>query len=65
MVKEAGRTEKVSGHSLRIAGATLAVRAGLSMVEICAVGGWRSDVVLAYLRDMVVAEKKTSKALCF
>ena len=65
MVKEVGRSEKVSGHSLRIAGATLAVKAGLSMAEICAVGGWRSDAVLAYLRDMVVAKKKASKALGF
>ena len=65
MVKEAGLKVQASGQSLRIAGATLAVKAGWEMAEICAVGGWRSDAVLLYMRDCAVAEKKGSTSMGF
>jgi site-specific recombinase XerD len=65
MATAAGRTEKVSGHSLRIAGATLAVRGGMSMPEICAIGGWKSEAVLRYLRDCAVAQRGGSALMGF
>jgi integrase len=65
MVKAAGLSVKVSGHSLRIGGATLAVKGGWSMSEICAVGGWKSDAVLRYLRDLGVAERGGSNSMGF
>ena len=65
MVAKAKIECRVSGHSLRIAGATLAVKAGWEMADICAVGGWRSNSVLVYLRDSAVAVKKGSTSLGF
>jgi integrase len=65
MVKAAGLLDKVSGHSLRIAGATLAVKGGLSLPDICAIGGWKSEAVLRYLRDSAVAEKGGSSLMGF
>ena len=65
MCKVAGLEDKVSGHSLRIGGATLAVRGGLSMSEICAIGGWKSEAVLRYLRDCAVAERGGSALMGF
>ena len=65
MVRAAGMKVNASGHSLRIAGATLAVKAGWEMAEICAVGGWRSDAVLRYMRDCAVAEKGGSSSMGF
>jgi Phage integrase family len=65
MCKEAGCEDKVSGHSLWIAGATLAVKGGLSIAEICAIGGWKSEAVLRYLRDSAVAEKGGSRLMGF
>lgn len=55
----------MSGHSLRIVGVTQAVKAGWEMVEICAVGGWRSNAVFLYLRDSVVAQKKGFQSMGF
>lgn len=65
MVRAAGLDVQVSGHSLRIAGATQAVKAGWEMAEICAVGGWRSNAVLLYLRDSAVAQKRGSQSMGF
>ena len=62
MVKAAEMNVQVSGHSLRIAGATLAVKGGWEMADICAVGGWR---VLLCLRDSAVAQKQGSRSLGF
>jgi integrase len=65
MVKEAGINVKVSGQSLRIGGATEAVRGGWLMPEICAVGGWKSEAVLRYLRDVGVARNGGSRSMGF
>jgi site-specific recombinase XerD len=65
MCSAAGLADKVSGHSLRIAGATLGLKGGLTLPEICAVGGWKSEAVLRYLRDCAVAQNGGSSRMGF
>ncbi len=60
MVKAAGRSDIVSSHSLRIGGATAALRGGLSKEQIMAVGGWTSHAVERYLRAAEVVQLGTS-----
>lgn len=61
----AGLRGRFSGHSMRIGGATAALRAGLSLEHIRAVGDWTSDAVLRYLRASAVAEIGASKRMGF
>lgn len=49
MAQEDGLSGSFSGHSLRIGGASAAVEGGLSLEQIRAIGGWKSDAVNAYL----------------
>jgi hypothetical protein len=44
----------VSGHSLRITGATLLALSGMPFDRIQAIGRWKSDTHLTYIRDLSV-----------
>lgn len=44
-----------SSHSLRIGGAVAAVQAGVPVGTVMAIGGWRSDAVMLYLRSLAAA----------
>ncbi len=44
-----------TGYSFRIAGATWGAAGGMSIAEIQAVGGWKSEAVLRYLRGAAAA----------
>jgi len=47
---------RYTGHSLRIGGATAALKGGLTIDQIRSIGDWQSDAVLLYLRASAVAE---------
>ena len=55
--------EWYSGHSLRIGGATTAALGGLSTAQICAIGDWRSDAFLLYLRSIGAARAAASRKM--
>lgn len=59
----ASLTGRFTGHSLRIGGATAALKGGLSIDQIRSVGDWKSDAVLLYLRSVAVAELGASKCM--
>jgi hypothetical protein len=65
IVREAGREVRVSSHRLRVGGAVLAVKGGWSRADNWALRGWKSDVVLRYLRDVRVAETGVSNSMGF
>lgn len=44
---------RIKPHSLRIGGATLALQLGLSDAQVRALGRWRSDAFLRYLRPTI------------
>jgi integrase len=54
---------RYTGHSLRIGGATAALKGGLSIDQIRSIGDWTSDAVLFYLRANAVAEIKGSRRM--
>jgi hypothetical protein len=56
---------RYSSHSLRIGGATAALAAGMSMDQIRAIGGWKSDVIDRYLRQVEVARTGLSGLMGF
>lgn len=67
LVKEVARLANLSGrytgHSLRIGGATAALRGGLSVDQIRSIGDWRSDAILFYLRSIATAELGASQLM--
>lgn len=65
VAKWAGVDCHVSGHSLRIGGATAALAAGMSMANIKALGEWSSDAVLRYLRSVAAAQMGASEQMGF
>jgi hypothetical protein len=56
----AGLKGKFGGHSIRITGACLAVLGGMSLEQVKAIGGWRSNVVETYLRGLVAVASGAS-----
>jgi integrase len=60
MVEWAGIQGWYTGYSLRIGGATAAMSGGLTLEQIMAVGGWKSGVVLLYLRALGAAQANAS-----
>jgi len=42
----------LTSHSLRIGGAVFAVECGKTETEVKALGGWSSDTILVYMRDI-------------
>ena len=62
---QVGLEGRYTGHSLRIGGAVLALQGGMTMAEIRAVGGWKSDAVLRYLRAIEVALGGASEKMGF
>lgn len=56
VAKFADLTGRYSSHSLRIGGATAAMQGGATLEQIKAVGDWKSDAVLLYLRAIGAAK---------
>jgi hypothetical protein len=50
----------LSGHSFRIGGATAAAAAGIDVGTIQAIGGWRSQAVLLYIRRVAACHARVS-----
>lgn len=65
MATQAGMRGKFTGHSLRIGGATAAMKGGMSLAMIKAIGGWESAVVLVYLRAIGAAQAGASRMMGF
>jgi site-specific recombinase XerD len=65
MVDLAGCPEVVTSHSLRIGGATAALKGGLTKEQIMALGGWSSGAVERYLRDHELLQLAPSKRMGF
>lgn len=63
MAKVARIEGKFSGHSLRIGGATAAMKGGMSLALIMAIGGWESPAVMTYLRAVGAAQAKASRKM--
>jgi Phage integrase family len=63
MVSHAGiKNVHVSGHSLRISGATQMAMAGVPFDVIKVIGRWKSDAVLRYIRSLcAIAQNVTSR----
>lgn len=59
----AGRAGRFSSRSLRVGGSTAMLRAGYTAEETRAVGGWKSDAYMTYLRGNVVATSGLSNKL--
>ena len=53
VAQNAGLEARLTGHSLRIGGATAAMMGGMPLEQIRAVGGWESDAMHLYLRAVV------------
>jgi integrase len=58
--EHAGLKGRYSGHSLRIGGATAALKGGMTMEQIRSVGEWESKAVLLYLRSVAAANNSAS-----
>lgn len=56
---------RFASHSLRIGGASAAVAGGLSMAQVKSIGGWISDSVDIYLRNIEAAAQGASKKMGF
>jgi integrase len=55
----------ITGHSLRIGGATAAAAAGLGLEIIGSIGGWFSDAVFRYIRAAAAPALKVSNRMGF
>jgi site-specific recombinase XerC len=58
-----GSDAVVSGHSLRIGGATAAGAAGLGVEVIRSIGGWVGDSVFLYVREVVGPSRGATAAM--
>ena len=56
---------KLSGHSLRIGGATAAVQGGMTDAQIRSIGQWKSNALDLYLRSLATAKSKASEKMGF
>ena len=61
----AGVKGRFSGHSLRIGGASAALAGGLSVDQVKAVGGWKSDTVKQYLAPVLLSSTSVSQLMGF
>ncbi len=59
----AGVKGRFSSRSLRVGGATAMLRAGYTAEETRAVGGWKSDAYMTYLRGNAVAQSGLSTTM--
>jgi integrase len=65
MVEKAGLGNKVSGRSLRVAGASYAAAGGVPKEVIQTVGGWRSDAINYYYRPTTAINLGISQRMGF
>jgi len=63
MVWNAGLSVQCSAHSLRAGGATEAAKAGVSIEVIMAIGRWKTNCVLRYIRAVCGAAQKLSTTM--
>ena len=54
---------RYGAHSIRIGRATLALKAGLSLEQICSIDDWKSDAVHLYLRPLAVVKLEVSSLM--
>ena len=65
IAQDAGVRGPFSGHSLRIGGASAALSGGLSVDQVKAVGGWKSDAVKQYLAPVLLQSDSVSQLMGF
>ena len=66
MVEAHGLDPKAfAGHSLMIGGASAALAGGLSVDQVMAVGGWKSDAVKQYLAPVLRKQQSVAKKMGF
>jgi integrase len=58
-----GINKGISGHSIRIGGATRAALVGISEMDIMTIGRWKSDAFRRYIRSISVGNKGLSDKL--
>lgn len=63
VARAVGFEEKVSGHSLRIGGATALLSAGVSSENIQALGGWSSSAFQRYARTTELAASRIASRM--
>jgi hypothetical protein len=54
---------RLTGHSFRIGGATAAAAVGIDVGTIQAIGGWRSQAVLLYIRRVAACHARVSRRM--
>lgn len=65
VAKVAGCQGAYSSHSLRIGGASAAMKGGLTKEQIMTIGGWSSNAVDTYLRPLETVKLKASARMGF
>lgn len=65
MATHASLAGRFASHSLRIGGATAAMRAGMTMPQIRAIGGWESKAITRYLRGIGAAKAGATQRMGF
>ena len=63
--EHAGLNERYMAHSIRIGGATAAMKGGMTFEQIQAIGGWVSEAVRLYMRSVGMAELGASALMGF
>jgi hypothetical protein len=56
-------SDLLTGHSFRIGGATAAAAAGVDIATIQAIGGWRSEAVLRYIRKVAACAASVTRRM--
>ncbi|CAG8519447.1 6267_t:CDS:1 [Cetraspora pellucida] len=65
IARNTGAQGRFTTYSIRIGGATAAMKAGLSLTQIRTIGGWDSKAVMLYLRSVGTTELKISRRMGF
>ena len=63
IAEHGGVQGKFSAHCMRITGACLGVLGGLTLEQVVAIGGWRSQRVIDYLRGLVAVLLRASERM--
>ena len=60
----ADETARIGEESLRVGGATAAIAAGCTELQLKAIGGWCSVAFMRYVRSLAAAMRGASKRSC-